>query len=214
MLTQVGADEIKRMLGGALAIIRVKSDELCLLDAAIGDGDHGITMLRAMEKMGKVIELNPSAALSVLLNEIAWALMDIDGGATGPLYGSLFLGMSEGVAGLESLNADAFARMFEQGVVSIQQQTKARVGDKTLMDALIPAVEALRSSADQGKTIPELLDAASQAALRGAEATRNFPARYGRAKYQGERTLGHPDPGSISMAYLFQGLRDGLNADG
>lgn len=214
MLTQVGADEIKRMLGGALAIIRVKSDELCLLDAAIGDGDHGITMLRAMEKMGKVIELNPSAALSVLLNEIAWALMDIDGGATGPLYGSLFLGMSEGVAGLESLNADAFARMFEQGVVSIQQQTKARVGDKTLMDALIPAVEALRSSADQGKTIPELLYAASQAALRGAEATRNFPARYGRAKYQGERTLGHPDPGSISMAYLFQGLRDGLNADG
>lgn len=214
MLTQVGADEIKRMLGGALAIIRVKSDELCLLDAAIGDGDHGITMLRAMEKMGKVIELNPSAALSDLLNEIAWALMDIDGGATGPLYGSLFLGMSEGVAGLESLNADAFARMFEQGVVSIQQQTKARVGDKTLMDALIPAVEALRSSADQGKTIPELLDAASQAALRGAEATRNFPARYGRAKYQGERTLGHPDPGSISMAYLFQGLRDGLNADG
>lgn len=212
MLTQVGADEIKRMLGGALAIIRVKSDELCLLDAAIGDGDHGITMLRAMEKMGKVIELNPSAALSDLLNEIAWALMDIDGGATGPLYGSLFLGMSEGVAGLESLNADAFARMFEQGVVSIQQQTKARVGDKTLMDALIPAVEALRSSADQGKTIPELLDAASQAALRGAEATRNFPARYGRAKYQGERTLGHPDPGSISMAYLFQGLRDGLNA--
>jgi dihydroxyacetone kinase-like protein len=210
MLTQVGADEIKRMLGGALAIIRVKSDALCLLDAAIGDGDHGITMLRAMEKMGKVIELNPSAALSDLLNEIAWALMDIDGGATGPLYGSLFLGMSEGVAGLESLNADAFARMFEQGVVSIQQQTKARVGDKTLMDALIPAVEALRSSADQGKTIPDLLDVASQAALRGAEATRNFPARYGRAKYQGERTLGHPDPGSISMAYLFQGLRDGF----
>jgi dihydroxyacetone kinase-like protein len=214
MLTQVGADEIKRMLGGALAIIRVKSDELCLLDAAIGDGDHGITMLRAMEKMGKVIEANPQTALSNLLNEIAWALMDIDGGATGPLYGSLFLGMSEGVAGLESLNSDTFARMFEQGVVSIQQQTKARVGDKTLMDALIPAVEALRSLADQGKTIPELLEAACQAATQGAESTRNFPARYGRAKHQGERTLGHPDPGSISMAYLFQGLRDGLNAGG
>ena len=214
MLTQVGADEIKRMLGGALAIIRVKNDELNLLDAAIGDGDHGITMLRAMEKMGKVIEANPGAALSDLLNEIAWALMDIDGGATGPLYGSLFLGMSEGVAGLESLNSDAFAHMFEQGVVSIQQQTKARVGDKTLMDALIPAVEALRSLADQGKAIPELLDAACQAAMQGAESTRNFPARYGRAKYQGERTLGHPDPGSISMAYLFQGLRDGLYAGG
>ncbi|OGO37108.1 MAG: dihydroxyacetone kinase subunit L [Chloroflexi bacterium RBG_16_57_11] len=214
MLSQVGAEEIKRMLGGALAIIRVKSDELCLLDAAIGDGDHGITMLRAMEKMGKVIEAHPHAALSDLLSEIAWALMDIDGGATGPLYGSLFLGLSEGVTGLDTLDGDAFARMFEQGVVSIEQQTKARLGDKTLMDALIPAVDALRSSADQGKTIPELLEAASLAAMQGAEATRNFSARYGRAKYQGERTLGHPDPGSISMAYLFQGLQDGLNAGG
>jgi phosphoenolpyruvate---glycerone phosphotransferase subunit DhaL len=212
MVRRVGADEIKHMLGGALAIIRVKDDELNLLDAAIGDGDHGITMLRAMEKMGKVIEANPQASLSDLLGEIAWALMDIDGGATGPLYGSLFLGMSEGVAGQESLDSDAFTRMFEQGVVSIQQQTKARVGDKTLMDALIPAVEAMRSLADQGKAIPELLEAASQAAMQGAESTRNFPAHYGRAKYQGERTLGHPDPGSISMAYLFQGLKDGLNA--
>jgi phosphoenolpyruvate---glycerone phosphotransferase subunit DhaL len=212
MLMQVGADEIKKMLGGALAIIRVKSDELCLLDAAIGDGDHGITMLRAMEKMGMVIEANAQSALSDLLGQIAWALMDIDGGATGPLYGSLFLGMSEGVAGLETLNGDAFARMFEQGVVSIEQQTKARVGDKTLMDALIPAVEALRSQADQGKTIPELLEAASEAAKQGADATRNIPARYGRAKHQGERTLGHPDPGSVSMAYMFQGLRDGLSA--
>jgi dihydroxyacetone kinase-like protein len=212
MLTQVGADEIKRMLGGALAIIRLKSDELCLLDAAIGDGDHGITMLRAMEKMGKVIEAHPDAALSDLLSEIAWALMDIDGGATGPLYGSLFLGMSEGVAGKESLDGDAFAHMFEQGQLAIQQQTKAQVGDKTMMDALIPAVQALRGLADQGKTIPELLDAACAAAMQGAEATRNFPARFGRAKYQGERTLGHPDPGSISMAYLFQGFRDGLGA--
>jgi dihydroxyacetone kinase-like protein len=214
MLTQVGANEIKRMLYGALGIIRVKSDELCLLDAAIGDGDHGITMLRAMEKMGKVIEAHPQATLSDLLNDIAWALMDIDGGATGPLYGSLFMGLSEGVAGQEVLDGDAFARMFEQGVISIQQQTKARVGDKTLMDALIPAVDALRSSADQGKSIPELLEAAYQAAIQGAETTRNFPARYGRAKYQGERTLGHPDPGSISMAYLFQGLRDGLKESG
>lgn len=212
MLTHVGVEDIKRMLGGALAIIRLKSDELSLMDAAIGDGDHGVTMLRAMEKMGKVVEAQPQTTLSDLLNEIAWALMDIDGGATGPLYGSLFLGMSEGIAGLDSLDSNAFARMFEQGLTSIEQQTKARVGDKTMMDALIPAVQALRSAADQGKAIPELLEAACAAAIQGAESTRNIPARYGRAKYQGERTLGHPDPGSVSMAYMFQGFRDGLKA--
>jgi len=212
MLTQVGPDEIKRMLNGAIEIIRLKNDELSLLDAAIGDGDHGITMLRAMEKMGKVIEARPAAALSDLLSDIAWALMDIDGGATGPLYGSLFLGMSEGVTGQETLNGAAFAGMFEQGLLSIQQQTKARVGDKTMMDALIPAVQAMRSAADQGKTILEILDDASSAAIQGAEATRNFAARFGCAKHQGERTLGHPDPGSISMAYVLQGFRAGLAA--
>ena len=185
MLMEIGVEDIKRMLGNVLAIIREKSDELCLLDAAIGDGDHGITMLRAMEKMGKVMEAQPDAGISALLDQIAWALMDIDGGATGPLFGSLFLGMSEGSAGHERLNADAFAGMFEQGLVSIQQQTKARVGDKTLMDALIPAVQALRSQADQGKSIPELLEAASSAALQGSQSTRNFPAHYGQRQAPG-----------------------------
>lgn len=210
MLTQVSYDDLKRMLGGAVEIIREKNDELSLLDAAIGDGDHGVTMLRAFERLNEIVAANPNGQISPLLSDIAWALMDCDGGATGPLYGSLFLGMSEATEGLDSLDANAVAKMLEGGLASLEKQTKARVGDKTLMDALIPAVHALRASAGSNPDIAVMLDAAASAALQGAESTKNIPARFGRAKFQGERTLGHPDPGSVSMAYVFKGFKNGL----
>lgn len=209
---RVDYDDITRMLGGAIEIIRQKNAELSLLDAAIGDGDHGVTMLRAMEKMSQVIETHPEGKISDLLTDIGWALLDIDGGATGPLYGSLLLGMAEGAEDNDTLDQDSFVMMFERGLESISQQTKARTGDKTLMDALIPAVASLRDSARQGIEIRAMMDSAANAAMLGAETTKNFPARYGRAKFQGERTIGHPDPGAISMAYVFQGLRDGLKS--
>lgn len=210
MTSQVGFAEIKRMLNGAIEIIRIKKDELSRLDAAIGDGDHGVTMWRAMEKMGEVVSTQPSGDLSTLFSEIGWALMNIDGGATGPLYGSLFLGMSDATVGMNSLDSAAFAVMFEGGLKSLEQQTKARLGDKTLMDALIPAVNALRASADQGQSIQEMIAQAAEQARLGSESTSAIPARYGRAKFQGDRTIGHPDPGSVSMAYIFQGFKDGL----
>jgi phosphoenolpyruvate---glycerone phosphotransferase subunit DhaL len=207
---RVDYDGFKRMLSGSVAIIREKCDELSHLDAAIGDGDHGVTMLRAMEKINTVMESHPTGRIADLLNEIGMELLNIDGGATGPLLGSLFLGMADGAVDQEELDAELFAVIFERGLVSIEQQTKARVGDKTLMDALIPAVESLRASAQQGKEIPEMLALAADAAWKGAESTKNFPAHFGRAKFQGDRTLGHPDPGSISTAYIFKGMHDGL----
>ena len=93
---RVEYDDLKRMLEGAVEIIRRTNDELSILDAAIGDGDHGVTMLRAFEKLHQVMEAHPQGKIEDLLNDIGWALLDIDGGATGPLYGSLFLGMGEG----------------------------------------------------------------------------------------------------------------------
>jgi dihydroxyacetone kinase-like protein len=207
---RVDYDLFKKMLKGSVEIIRVKCDELSVLDAAIGDGDHGVTMLRAMEKVNSVMEAFPKPSIAELLNEIGWALLDIDGGATGPLYGSFFLGMAEAVVDQETLDEERFAQMFELGLESIEKQTKARVGDKTLMDALIPAVTSLRSSVQQGLEIPAMLEMAAAAASQGAETTKTFPAHYGRAKFQGERTLGHPDPGSVSMSYMFKGMLNGL----
>lgn len=207
---RVDYDDFKRMLGGSVAIIREKCDELSRLDAAIGDGDHGVTMLRAMEKVNQVMESFPTGKIADLLNEIGMDLLNIDGGATGPLFGSLFLGMADGAVDQVELDAEHFALVFEKGLESIGKQTKARVGDKTLMDALIPAVESLRASAQEGQDIPTMLASAAAAAWQGAESTKDFPAHFGRAKFQGERTLGHPDPGSISMAYIFKGMHDGL----
>jgi len=210
MLTHIGYTDLVQMLIGVIEIIRLKNEDLSRLDAVIGDGDHGITMLRAMEQVRKVIDANPTGEISKLLDAIGWTLMGIDGGATGPLYGSLFLGMSEATVGVNTLAGKDLARMLEGGLASIEEQTKARAGDKTMMDALIPAVLTLRTSADQNKDISTMLKDAAEAALNGAQATSLIPARYGRAKFQGERTIGYPDPGSISMALVFQGFCNGL----
>jgi dihydroxyacetone kinase-like protein len=118
--------------------------------------------------------------------------------------------MSEATVGVNTLAGKDLARMLEGGLASIEEQTKARIGDKTMMDALIPAVLTLRTSADQNKDISTMLKDAAEAALNGAQATSLIPARYGRAKFQGERTIGYPDPGSISMALVFQGFCNGL----
>ena len=209
-MNQIEYQQLCQMLNGAIQIVCLNCKDLSLLDAETGDGDHGVTMKRAMEKMGEVITKSQTSQISQLLGDISWALMDIDGGAVGPLYGSMFLGMSDATVDKSALDCDEFAMMFEGGLSSIQEQTKARVGDKTLMDALIPSVAALRSSAEKGNDILSMLDAAAKAAQEGAEATKNFPARFGRAKYQGDRTLGKPDPGSVSMALVFKGFINGL----
>ena len=202
--------DLCRMLRGALQIIRLHKDELCLIDAEIGDGDHGITMSRAMEKMGEVIDATPNQQISPMLNDIAWALMGIDGGAAGPLYGSIFLGMADATIGKDTLTSTDVAAMFEGGLASIQQQTPAREGDKTLLDAFIPAIRSLRSESAQGTSLIDMMQQAALAAREGSEATRNYPARFGRAKFQGDRTIGTPDPGSVSMALVFEGFVEGL----
>jgi dihydroxyacetone kinase-like protein len=211
LITQLGYGDITHMLGEVIEIIRKNHDELSRIDAQTGDGDHGVTMVRAMNKIGETIASHTPGDISSLLGDIAWALMGIDGGATGALYGSLFLGMADAAAGKIELSGADFAALMESGLDSIQQQTKARVGDKTLMDALIPAVQAIRKAADAGQDFPAILQAAAAASRVGAESTRNIPARFGRAKFQGERSIGHLDPGSVSIALVFQGFLDGLS---
>jgi phosphoenolpyruvate---glycerone phosphotransferase subunit DhaL len=118
--------------------------------------------------------------------------------------------MAEGAAGGARISATDLAAIFEAGLAAVRKQTKAQPGDKTLMDALVPAVAALRAAADSGKSVTEALHDAASAARAGAEATRNFTARYGRAKFLGEKTRGHPDPGATSMSLLFEGFYNGL----
>jgi len=211
MITVLDYDQYVRMLMGAVDIIRENHAMLSRLDAETGDGDHGVTMLRAMNKVGEVIATYETRDMKSLTYDIGWALLGIDGGSTGPLFGSLFMGMSESLEGKTEIDSLAFAAMFESGLAAIQQQTKAQVGDKTMIDALVPAVLAFRAAADSNMDLVSIIESGVKAAEDGAVATRNMQAKFGRAKHQGERTIGHQDPGATSTSLVFRGMLNGLS---
>jgi len=209
MDTQVGVQEFVAMMLGVVEQVKNAQRYLSELDAACGDGDHGTTMLRAMNRLETVLADDQRRDLKTLVYSLGWTLLSVDGGATGPLLGSLFLGMSEALGEKQELDAAGLAAMFEAGLKSVERQTKAKIGDKTMIDALAPAVAVLRDGAEKGKGIPEILRDAADAAQRGAASTRGFVARFGKAKYSAERSLGHQDAGATSIAMIFQGFHDG-----
>jgi phosphoenolpyruvate---glycerone phosphotransferase subunit DhaL len=210
MINQIGYDDFVNMLLSSVAVIESQNQRLSQLDSISGDGDHGTTMLRAMKLISKAVDEQKSKEIKILLESVSWNLLGVDGGATGPLLGSLFKGMADSLTETQQVTMIEFSQMLATGLTSIEKITKARVGDKTMMDALVPAVIALRDSAQKGKDFLEALKSAAEAAKNGAEATKDLVARFGRAKNLGERTLGHPDPGATSIALIFEAFYEGL----
>jgi phosphoenolpyruvate---glycerone phosphotransferase subunit DhaL len=205
----IGYSQVCRMLLGAVAEIRRNHETLSRLDSAVGDGDHGTTLLRAMEAVAKTVADSTPGDLKQLFSSTAWAIMSCAGGASGPLLGSFFLGMSEAVVGKSELGVAELTAAFEAGIAKIQKQSRAQIGDKTMMDAFLPAVAALQTAPpDDG--IKSALTQAAHAAAEGAEATRNMRAKFGRARHLGDRVLGHPDPGAVSVSLLFAGFSEGV----
>jgi dihydroxyacetone kinase-like protein len=198
------------MIRSAADKIRANRDELSKLDAAIGDGDHGTTIARAMGIAEKVMDESEKTDLKGLLKDVGWGVMGVDGGATGPLLGSFLMGLGKGLGEQATIDCPNLAAMFEDGLAGVRRQSKAQIGDKTMMDALLPAVEAMRQAADEGKSIKEALQKAAEAAERGAVSTKEVKARFGRAKNLGDRTIGFQDPGATSMALIFQGFFEAL----
>lgn len=193
----------------AAAKVKAGTDELGELDSAIGDGDHGVAMGRAMDALVKGIDGCPADDIGTLIQGVAWSVMSIDAGSTGPLMGSLFMGMVEPIGDATKIDSPLLASMFAAGLAKLRAISKAEVGDKTMMDALVPAVEALNQAAAGGDTVAVALDKAAAAAEAGAESTKDFPAKFGKARNLGERSLGHQDPGATSMAMLFRGCAEG-----
>ena len=202
--------DFSRMIAGAAALIRAQHVMLSELDSASGDGDHGTTMLRAVERLEGCFTAGDPQDLAACLRQAGWSILGVDGGASSSLLGIFFGGMADAAAGGALIGAQDLAAMFEAGLAAVRKQTKAQPGDKTMMDALVPAVTALRAAADDDKSVVEALRDAASAARTGAELTRNFTARYGRAKFLGEKTRGHQDPGATSMSLLFEGFVSGL----
>jgi len=209
MPQSIAYSHVCRMLNAAAEQIRQNHEMLSRLDSATGDGDHGTTILRTMEAVAKTISESTGPDLKQLFSKVAWAVMSCDGGSTGPLLGSFFMGLSEGAAGKTEFDAVALATLFEAGVAKLQKQSRAQIGDKTMMDAFLPALAALKT-ATPGASIEQSLQQAATAAAQGAESTTAMRAKFGRARNLGDRVIGHPDPGAVSVSLLFKGFSEGI----
>ena len=210
-VTQGGLTAWLRAFAAAVARDR---EELTDLDAAIGDADHGSNMDRGMQAVvGKLGGLSPDEAgvgVGALLKTVGMTLVSTVGGAAGPLYGSLFLDMGKAAGGAAELTAAQWATAVEAGVRGVQARGKAELGDKTMIDALAPAAEALSAAVSSGLSPGDALRRAADAAELGMKATIPLVARKGRASYLGERSAGHQDPGATSSWLLMEAAAQSL----
>jgi phosphoenolpyruvate---glycerone phosphotransferase subunit DhaL len=176
--------------------------ELVKLDTAIGDGDHGTNMDRGMRKAVEKLDGTAGEDIGALLKAVGMALVSSVGGAAGPLYGTLFLQMGMASVGREELDLAGWTAALEAGVKGVQARGKAEPGDKTMIDALVPALEALRAAGDDPSGLADALRGSADAAEEGMRATIPLEARRGRASYLGPRSVGHQDPGATSAQLL------------
>jgi dihydroxyacetone kinase-like protein len=203
----VQARTITRWLSEAEDEIKAKSDYLTQLDAAIGDGDHGINMRRGFDAVGKALAGQDDALSPGRLLILAGkTLVSTVGGASGPLWGAAFRRAGRTLGDAPEWDGEQLVEALDAAREGVVDLGAAAPGDKTMVDALTPAVEAMRSSIGAGASLPEAVAAGVAAADDGARATVPLQARKGRASYLGERSIGHQDPGATSVALVMRAL--------
>jgi len=202
MTAQVDVEALDRWIREFAGLVAVNKDLLTQLDSAIGDADHGANMDRGMTAVVAALNGTTSASVAALLKQVGMTLVSTVGGASGPLYGTFFLRMATASGEVTTLDGPAFATALRAGLEGVVARGKAEAGDKTMYDALAPAVEALGSALAAAVPLGEALRGATRAAEGGRDATTPMRARKGRASYLGERSVGHQDPGATSSALL------------
>ena len=200
----------RRWIESSAADIAEQRDYLVDLDRAIGDGDHGENMDRGFKAAVEALGQAQPASVAEVLKTVAKTLMSTVGGAAGPLYGTAFLRASK-AAGDGELDGVGVAAVIAGALDGIQARGKATTGEKTMVDAWTPALEAARAAAESGSDPAAVLEAAATAAESGATATEPMRATKGRASYLGERSIGHLDPGAVSTSLI---LRAAVRAAG
>ena len=197
---------------GFAALIGENMAQLTQLDAAIGDADHGTNMDRGMTAVLAVLDDgDPPASAAALFKQVGMTLVSTVGGASGPLYGTFFLRFATAAGEVSELDPKGFAAALRAGLDGIVARGKAEAGDKTMYDALAPAVAALDDALEGGEDLDAALRAARDAAEAGRDATIPMLARKGRASYLGERSVGHQDPGATSVALLVRTAADAVS---
>jgi len=194
-----------------IAVINANRAYLSEIDGLIGDGDHGINMSKGFSQCGEALRAQPTLpGLAEALDTLAMTLLEGIGGSMGPLYGSFFLGLSETLAGKETLDAPLFGEALANAVAGVESVGSAKVGDKTLMDTLVPAREAFQAALAQGADFSAALSAMIDAAETGWKSTQALQARIGRAARLGERSIGVLDAGATSCFLLLKTLASSL----
>jgi dihydroxyacetone kinase-like protein len=178
------------------------------LDSAIGDADHGINMDRGFTAVKAELAAQAPPDIRAVLQTVATTLIRHVGGAAGPLYGTFFLRAAAACAGKTELAPADLVALFQAGIEGVGQRGKAAAGDKTMLDALLPALDAMRKAMADGGGTAAILDAGAAAAHAGMLATIPIEARKGRASYLGARSIGHQDPGATSSYLLLQAAAD------
>lgn len=200
MLTK--AEFAQRLKNACLSVIAAEA-ELSEIDAKFGDADHGFTMAKVCNAIIAAVD-EADGGIQTVLDDAAMAVMAINGGSAVPLWNTWLDGMQEGAPEAEEIDVAGIKAIFAKAFEELDEMSGAKVGDKTMMDALIPASEAI--AAYEGDSEAELFTLAAAAAAAGAENSKNFPSKFGRAKSYGAKTIGTPDAGAMSMAKFFEGL--------
>ena len=200
MLTK--AEFAQKLNNACLTVIAAES-QLTEIDAKFGDADHGFTMAKVCHAIMTAIEA-ADGGIQTMLDDAAMAVMAINGGSAVPLWNTWLDGLQEDAPEAEEIDLAGIKAIFAKAFEELDEMSGAKIGDKTMMDALIPATEAI--AAYEGSSEAELFALAAAAAAAGAENSKNFPSKFGRAKSYGSKTIGTPDAGAMSMSLFFQGL--------
>ena len=195
--------QMAAIVEGMAKKIEAEKEYLTELDNEIGDGDHGINLARGFEAVEKKLPSLAGGDIGALLKGVGMQLVST-GGASGPLYGTAFMKAGMACKGLTEIDGPAFVKAMEAAVDGIKMRGKATEGEKTMLDALCPALKVLQDDVTAGKSLKEALQDAAQAAEKGVEYTKTIIATKGRASYLGERSLGHQDPGATSYSYMLE----------
>jgi len=197
----VNTDKVRSIIGDIAVVIEEQKQYLSDLDQAIGDGDHGFNMARGFAVVTQKLKDAPGADIGEVLKTVAMALISNVGGASGPLYGTLFLKAAGAAKGLTEIDLPKFIPILKEGILGVQARGKAELGDKTMIDVLIPVLECLEKDSAAGLSGKEAFANAEKVASDSMEKTKDILAKKGRASYLGERSIGHIDPGATS-SYL------------
>ena len=200
----VSKQDVLGWLSALQKVFAENRQRLTDLDAAVGDGDFGISLDRGFTAVQAELTVKPPADLRAVFQNVASVLIKTMGGTSGPLLGTFFLRAGATCADKSELAAADVVALFQAGVDGIQQRGKAALGDKTMLDALLPGLDAMRNALESGSGLAEILERGTAAAEAGVEATKSMSARKGRASYLGDRSVGHPDPGATAAHLMLK----------